>query len=245
MDYFVGGFYGNYKHYKFVKEQFAKNPNDTLWIVGNIFDGNDEDPYQCIKIYNDIMETENVKLIVGTHEYYHAMRFISITDKEQHRYWLNYMRELPDSGEPLAEVFMSMDYEGQSEILQSMINECNLSELIKIGDNYFYVLFGFPASTSEDVSLGDWQLRMLRNKTISSDFLPLILNDSQMCENNDVSALTKDNCRIICMDKKGNKASYQDGVFLLAEDRYEGTQVLGIDAAGFEIFDVTYDNEMR
>lgn len=55
--------------------------NDELYILGDIFDGNSQNPKACIDILADIMAHENYHLILGDHEYVHII-LIYITERQ-------------------------------------------------------------------------------------------------------------------------------------------------------------------
>ena len=60
MNYFVSCIYGDYDKYFQIKKKINLKSKDKLWILGDVLDGNDEDPESCIEILNDIIENENI-----------------------------------------------------------------------------------------------------------------------------------------------------------------------------------------
>ena len=57
MNYFTAGLYGDYPAYKKIKSLLG--PDDKLWILGDILDGNDEHPEDCLRILDDIQKLSN------------------------------------------------------------------------------------------------------------------------------------------------------------------------------------------
>ena len=72
MNYFTSGIHGDLNLYKELKKMAASDPDNHLWIVGDILDGNTSHPEYGMEILKDIYRTPNVSLILGDHEYAHA-----------------------------------------------------------------------------------------------------------------------------------------------------------------------------
>ena len=65
MTYVMSDIHGNLKRFESIMEQINLQPNDTLYILGDVID---RFPYG-IKIIRKIMKMPNVKMLLGNHEY--------------------------------------------------------------------------------------------------------------------------------------------------------------------------------
>lgn len=235
MNYFIGSLYGNYHNYCIIKEQLQLKPQDTLWILGDILDGNDENPEDCINILRDIMDSPNINLVLGDHEYAHIMRYISIHDKEKHDGWKEFLEHMDISGNTLLYYIENVldEYE-KDDIFGFLINECEITNFIQIGDYYFYLVHGFP--TIFQGNLSEWQLLSTTNMIDNTDFLLRIKTDPSIPREL-IKNLNKNNCFVICSHQYNDDFSgihFENSVFLLGENRPdEYITVLGADAAGY------------
>ena len=102
MNYFTSGIYGNKELYYQIKKILTK-PSDHLWILGDVLDGNDEKPWECLEILEDIEKSNNVHLRLGDHEYFHTMRILSMDNEENTELWVDYLKNADISGKALLE----------------------------------------------------------------------------------------------------------------------------------------------
>ena len=245
MNYFVGSLNGDYMGYQKLKERIKLKASDDLWILGDIIDSNTSDPLGGVKILEDIQQVPNIHLIIGDHEFGHIMRYININNTEAYDVWCQYLSSLEISGDDLISVFEDMEEESEDFMFSYMIRECEISQLIRIGDNYFYATHGFPAKFDENYS--DWQMRATSGVILEEDFIPDIQTDPSI--DTDIKhRLTRKNCFVICAHQPisdiqpGNTGIYhKNGVFLLGENiPNEQIPVLAIDAAGYFFKNVLY-----
>ena len=102
VNYFTSGIYGNKDLYFRIKNTMVR-PNDVLWILGDVLDGNTERPWEALEILEDIEQSPNVRLVLGDHEYFHTMRILSSDNEEASSAWEDSLSTLEFSGVPLME----------------------------------------------------------------------------------------------------------------------------------------------
>ena len=247
MNYFVGSLYGNYEGYLTIKEKLKLKKNDTLWIMGDVFDGNDANPEHCVQIVQDIAESPNINLILGDHEYGHIMRYVMLTKKDGYEAWKNYLLSMDISGEALVWFFENaMDPIEQDEVFNYLIAQCEVTRLIQIGGNYFYLVHGFPCMYE---TLTEWQVAVTSSNIQPGNYLKPILTDESLNEQEKqmLGKLKKNNTFVICSHQNIHEFTtsgniyHKNGIFLLGEDiPNEQVPVLGIDAAGYFLNNIVY-----
>ena len=262
MDYFISCLYGDLNAYKKIKKSLTEF--DNLWIIGDIFDGNTKHPEYCIDIFKDICRSPNIHLILGDHEYFHAMRLFAETEEERDM-WEESLIECDISGKPLVDYLNSLSEEEQMSIGKYLLGT-EVSDMLKFGNNFFYVCHGCPNFRTK-VRNGNmqWQLDVVTGypefdkdygSEISSDIhmedfskkygeislrknLITIMGHvpNYMLRQEGVKWITPDNNQnmaFICQDRKINLNQN-----ITADDNYHGPRyLLGIDAAGFIVKDV-------
>lgn len=249
MNYFVSCIYGQYDKFMEILDDLNLKNDDMLWILGDVLDGNDSDPSQNIKLLDEIMNNPNIKLVLGDHEFVQNMRYVSLNDEESYNAWCEYGKELDVSGASFNEyIETEMSREDQDSYFGSFLLSLELSEVVKIGDRYFYLVHGSPFIYREEY-LSEWQRQvctMLPNLTL--DYWLSIRSDPMSFPYMNVKKpMTKNNTIVISGQLSPQEAAdstnrkYDDtGVFyynnILAigrNDTSESITVLGIDAAGF------------
>lgn len=238
MNYFTGSFYGNLDAYNKMKQKLKLKENDMLWILGDVLDGDNASPQDCLAILDDIKKNGNIQLLLGDHEFAHIMRYISKEDKESYDSWKNYLLSMNES----AEEMLSLFEEGMSEYEEDLyfsflIEQCEITRLLHIGDNYFYIVHGFPSAFQG--SLTKWQFAVSTNEEITGNFLNDIKKDPSFSKE-ELAPLTKQNTFVICshaarsQEAKEGGIIHNNGVFLISNNVSKGRiPVLGIDAAGY------------
>lgn len=245
MNYFVGSLYGNLNAYTALKEKLKLKNTDMLWILGDIMDGISCNPQDCIDMIEDIARQPNMNLLIGDHEFAHIMRYISKENNESYQSWRDYSLSLSQPAEDMIDFFENeMDEEDQSDLFAFLIHKCEISYLIKIGDNFFYLTHGFPVKY--DGNMTSWQFQSVCSPAGESDFLANIKTDPAIREM--VPLLTKDNTFVICsheppssMPPESGGIYHNNGIFFLNTDLHENQiPVLGIDAAGYFFRNIPY-----
>lgn len=250
MNYFTSCIYGNYEKYMRIKRDLSLREGDNLYILGDILDGNDEDPQSNIEILNDLMESENVHLILGDHEYARVMWYASMDHDEAAQAYLDFSNSLDVSGAPLNEylstAFCREDYD---IYFGSYLMSCELSAVVPVGKRYLYLVHGTPAPYSEACE-SQWQMRTV---TASPDFNRPLYNSIRTDRMSvpylkDMgNPMTKDNTISIVGQISPSEAARickipepEDGVFyknkILVIGRHfpnEQITVIGADAAGY------------
>lgn len=183
MYYFMSNIHGNYSGYKKMKEKIGFRDQDHLYVIGNIFDGNTQYPEDCIKILDDIIYTHNIELILGDHEFYYIMYYISGSQFTKKQYEQK-IQLLEPSGRSLFDYLNnSISKENREDIFLKLIRECELSQIIKIGKRYFYLVNGSPVFKEEYKNDEQWQ-EMLASEPIklSKDYREEIFSDTNIKE---------------------------------------------------------------
>lgn len=167
MYYFMSDLHGAEEAYEQMKEKISFKANDELYILGDIFDGNDNNPKACLNILNDVMKHDNIHLILGNHEYAHVMYYLLMGDKEEQRPWKDYLCDSICQGKPLLEYFHNHLSEKEKNYYIEYLLSCEIADMIRIGDNQFYLVHGSPASCIGNNSM-KWQEDVTMN-TIELD----------------------------------------------------------------------------
>ena len=157
MNYFTSCLYGDYKKYSKIKSDLDLKKDDKLYILGDILDGNDEDPSGALSIMDDIIESENVTLILGDHELTRAYAYLNSDDAEASATFWEYATHFDVSGESFNE-FVNENFtpEMSEKYFGELLLGSEITALEKIGNRYFYMCHGRPSAYREAV-LEQWQ----------------------------------------------------------------------------------------
>lgn len=253
MQYFASCLYGDYDKYRRIIDDLQMTSRDKLWLIGDIIDGNDEDPHQNLLLLDDIMSNPNVEVILGDHEFAHNMRYLSMDDRESYDAWCEFSRNLDVSGEPFLDYIESeMSIEDQGNYFGSFLMNKELSAVVPIGDYYFYLVHGAPFVFREEY-LSDWNNQVCTcDPTLSMNPWMGVKSDPAAAPFTNIKKpITKDNTIVICgqmppEDAASSVSRRYDGSGFFYYNKYmcigrtdtEGSvTVLGIDAAGFFVKD--------
>lgn len=181
MDYFVSCLYGDYRAYKRIVSKIGEY--DHLYILGDVLDGNTEHPEGGIRIVEDAYRNPNVTLILGDHEYFHAMRLISIDseDEEATETWEEALLACDISGEPLINYLNALPYEETVEFERKLLS-FEATELIRIGHSFFYLCHGSPALRS-NIKNGNisWQYNVVTGyPDFFTEYIPEMASDLRL-----------------------------------------------------------------
>lgn len=249
MNYFVSCIYGDFDKYQRIKNDLNLKGKDHLWILGDVLDGNDEDPEANLEILNDIMYAPNITLILGDHEYARCMEYSASDNAEIAKSWKEYANALEVSGSAFNEfVSSSFSQDDRDTYFGSfLVGSCELSAVIPIGGRYFYAVHGRPTTFASSI-LPEWQLATCSDnpdfkkevfKSIKTDeFAIPYIRQQKMNRDNTIAIVGQ-----MSAAKATNMLGVEDngsGVFFanktLAIGRTftdEPIPVVGIDAAGF------------
>lgn len=165
MYYFMSDIHGAKEAYEKMKEKIGFKNNDELYILGDIFDGNDENPSACLEILNDIMEHDNIHLILGDHEYAHIMYQLCSGDDDLQSYWLNYL--LSNTAKPLLEYLCNKMSDKERALYLKFLLTCPITDMLEIGAIPLYLVHGSPVSCGDNNM--DWQ-EFVTKKAIKLDY---------------------------------------------------------------------------
>lgn len=247
MNYFVSCIYGDMDKYQQIKKEIKEN--DRLWILGDILDGNDEDVGANLDILNDIMESPNITLILGDHEYARCMEYSASDNAEIAKSWKDYSNALEISGEKLNDYISTyFTQEDRDTYFGSfLVGSCELSAVIPIGKNYIYAVHGKPTTFAPSI-LPEWQLMTCsENPDFKKEVFKSIKTDEFALPLVRQQKMTKDNTIAIVGQISPQKAADLMGVKYHGSGIFYGNKtiaigrtytdepipLLGIDAAGF------------
>ena len=159
MNYFTSSLHGNAEAYFNLKQLINFKKNDELYILGDILDGNAKNPQACLDILEDIMLNDNIHLILGNHEYAHALFHASQNDDE-----MNEIEQMLTNtlfpGDALIKHMLNSLSDRELKRYVSFLISCNVSQIIKIGSRYFYLCHGAPVPCKAD-DFYTWQKRIV------------------------------------------------------------------------------------
>ena len=256
MDYFISGLYGDYEAYKRIKKSL--NEFDRLWILGDVLDGNSNNPEDCIRILDDIFRQKNMYMVLGDHEYYHAMRLISMEDRDTADIWTDALLSEDITGEPLMQLLDQMD-EDEIDDFTMKLTRLEASEMTKIGSNFFYVCHGSPSVRQLGTRNADasWQYKIVTGyPNFDSEYIPEITSDLRIEEfiknigyfkvpeiclitgHIPILDLKEEGIRTLSGENTDSIVAFQNRKFCInqnitADDNTDKRILLGIDAAGF------------
>lgn len=147
MNFFISDVHGAAKEYFTLKERIGLKKNDNLYVLGDILDGNNANPSACVEILDDVMKNDNVKLILGDHEYWHVMHFLSNKggEEESVRACREQLYALDYTGKPLLRYFLnSLTGKEYERYMSYLLFECEMTDFIKIGDFSLYLVHSSP-----------------------------------------------------------------------------------------------------
>ena len=86
MTYVLSDIHGNLRRFESIMSQINLQPDDTLYILGDVVDRF----HAGIKILRQIMKTPNMKMLIGNHEYMMLRAIGHCTDAADERENMNY-----------------------------------------------------------------------------------------------------------------------------------------------------------
>lgn len=180
MNFFMSNVHGDADAYKEMKRRMEIRKNDTLYLLGDVLDGNNGDPGACIEILDDVMQNDNVILLLGDHEYFHVMYYIArkSNSEEDIKYFYDKLCHLDYTGKPLLRYFMNNMSTREYSKYMTYLTECSMSEFLKIGDFSFYLVHSSPCKCKEPEL---WQEDIIRiPMDLNKDYAQDIDSDPDM-----------------------------------------------------------------
>ena len=86
MTYVLSDIHGNLRRFESIMSQINLQPDDTLYILGDVVDRY----HAGIKILRQILKTPNMKMLIGNHEYMMLRAIGHCTDTADERENMNY-----------------------------------------------------------------------------------------------------------------------------------------------------------
>lgn len=179
MNYFCSDIHGAAQAYFAMKEKLVLKNNDNLYILGDIFDGNNADPEACFDILRDIMAHDNIRLILGDHEYAHIMYYLAMGHPEEEKSCEEFLTDPGFQGYALHRHICRHLTKKEMDRYFGFLLECNMSEVAVIGDKQFYMVHGSP-----QLNIGSpekWQYEVVMNGIdLRKDYSNEIASDPDM-----------------------------------------------------------------
>lgn len=251
MNYFVSCIYADIDKLQKIVEDLELKENDTLWILGDLLDGDSEHPDNNVKILDYVMYNKNIKVILGDHEYFQNMRYLSMDNEDAYNAWVTYLSNMDISGKPFVDYIESeMNKDDQDSYFGSYLLSLELSEIVQIGDRYFYLVHCAPCPfPRSETLLTEWQMNVCTNDPkLDTPFWNVIRTDPIVYPfSKNQKPISQQNCFVISGQyppdeaaKSVGMASNNSGIFYYNKTLCIGRRtpddplpVLGIDAAGF------------
>ncbi len=73
MIYIMGDIHGADFAYNEMKKIIGFTSEDELYLLGDVLDGNNNDPAACARILDDVMNHDNIHMLMGNHEHLHLL----------------------------------------------------------------------------------------------------------------------------------------------------------------------------
>lgn len=181
MNYFVSDIHGAAEEYMRLKDKIGLKKNDTLYILGDIFDGNHADPEANLIILRDIMQSDNIQLLLGDHEYAHIMYYLSRNKGSDAIEWENHICSREFQGQKLHKLFQNYLTPREYDRYMGFLLEQPMTNFITIGDKHFYLCHGSPCICMNDP--GIWQCDVVSTPLdLHQDYKAAITTDPDMKE---------------------------------------------------------------
>lgn len=115
MIYVMSDIHGNLRRYRSVMEQIQLQPEDTLYVLGDVMDRYPSG----VLILRELMEMPNVKLLLGNHEYMmlQVMDPVSIRTVNRMERWKCRPRWYRNGGEVTQRALEALDRESREKLL--------------------------------------------------------------------------------------------------------------------------------
>ena len=138
----VSDLHGSLKAYEYAKG-IAKN--SPLYILGDIFDGNNSRPEECLEILEKIKNDNNVFLLLGNHEYAHIAYWNNVFngDEEAANAWEGYLCDPICQGGPLLSLLKKKSEEDVASIVK-YLSFCPAIHSVQMGQMHFVMVHGSP-----------------------------------------------------------------------------------------------------
>lgn len=148
MKYFLSDLNGASEEYFAMKKQINFKNSDELYIVGGILNGNSDNPKAGFDILDDIMANDNIHLVLGDDEYAHAMYYLAQESQDIRNFWYNYT--VANDGLAAHKYLYESISEEQRDKYISYLISCEVSDFVKVGDRFVYLVHGSPQACANN-----------------------------------------------------------------------------------------------
>jgi serine/threonine protein phosphatase 1 len=145
--YVMSDIHGAYEQYLEIKKKINFDSTDTLYIIGDIFDRG-EGTY---KILSDIMNSKNIHLILGNHEYSYVQIYENMKKYEEtkdNRYkemadtWKNYISDPAAGGSSTVDFLFNKIRKTQRDKYLRYLSSCPTDKLLNVDGKNIYLTHG-------------------------------------------------------------------------------------------------------
>ena len=126
MYYFISDIHGAADAYFELKETVCFCEKDSLYIVGDILNGNNKNPKECLDILDDVIANDNIHLLLGNHEFAHINYYLHYiaNNSAGMKFWWDYLVEPTCGGLPLLKHFRGLPKERYQYYMDYLMKEC-------------------------------------------------------------------------------------------------------------------------
>ena len=133
MIYVMADIHGHLERFRSVMEQIDLQPEDTLYVLGDVVDRNPDG----IKILLELMDMPNMKMLLGNHEYMMRDTIHNPDDWFHRELWYQ------NGGEITWDSWLLLDEETQASVLD-FIDNLPLNLEVSVGDVNYLLVHGAP-----------------------------------------------------------------------------------------------------
>lgn len=148
--YVMSDLHGEEKLFHTMLKQIQFSDKDQLYIIGDVIDRG----ANGIDLLLEIMETPNIQMILGNHEYM-MLQYLSPDATE-----VDVRRWNKNGNAPTLEAFRKLEPELQKKVL-AFLHSCPVHTDLNVDDNPFFLVHGFPGKDVHDCV---WQRPALDTK---------------------------------------------------------------------------------
>ena len=246
MNYFVSCLYGEYEKFLSIIKDLDLKDGDYLWIIGDVLDGNVDNPEDNLKILDEIEKNQRIKLVLGDHEYVRVMQ--ELCGEKDKSKWDQKAAAFTVPGKSFDEYIKeSMTDKQRNHYFLELLSKLSVSESVKIGNKLIYMVHGAPSKYTFDQR--EWEKKVcLGLPDLNKDYSSFIMGDPKI----DELSFGEGNTRIgglvtVCGQLSPEQAAlmvnqklllkgafYHNGILAIGRDGVaDPIYVIGIDEWGF------------
>ena len=137
--YVISDIHGEANLFRDILNQICFSAEDHLYILGDVIDRGPDG----IALLQEIMDTPNMTLLLGNHEYMMLQYFAPEATETEIRRWNK------NGNTPTRDAYLQLDPAEQMRIMEYLQNLPTYRE-VTIGDKIYYLVHGFPGENVHD-----------------------------------------------------------------------------------------------